>query len=237
MKQSEQELRATVALCGRILAAHGHDDFIWGHLSMRDPDGRGVWMKTATVGLEETSERDVILVSFEGEVLDGDGRRHVEWPIHTEIYTARPDVGAVVHSHAQYSVAVAAAGQPLRPVSHAATLFVPPDVPRFTTTSDLIATREMGQAVAATLGHESALFLVNHGLVTAGRDAADAVVRAVLLEKAAQHQVLTTAAGGPRIWTSDEDALAKRATTWSQAHLEMLWDYLVRSAPPPRAAH
>lgn len=236
MNPAEKELRTTVSLGCRILAANGHDDFVWGHLSVRDPEGRGIWMKAAALGLEEITETDVLLVSFDGEILEGDGRRHVEWPIHTEIYSARPDVGAVVHSHAEYSIAIAAAGQRLLPVSHAATLFVPPDVPRFTKTSNLIVTPQLGQSVAAALGQESALFLVNHGLVTVGRDARDAVMRAVLLEKACRHQVLTAAAGGPQIWTSDEDALAKRATTWSEGHLHMLWDYLGRTAPAPPGA-
>ena len=64
---------------------------------------------------------------------------------------ARPDVGGVVHTHPPHAVALAATGQPLRPVSHAANYFVP-DVPRFTKTADLIRSRALGQDVAAALG-------------------------------------------------------------------------------------
>jgi ribulose-5-phosphate 4-epimerase/fuculose-1-phosphate aldolase len=142
----------TVALSSRILAAHGHDDLIWGHASCRDPQGRGAWLKSAEWGLAEVTAERVHLVSGDGEVLEGTGPRHSEFPIHTEIYAARSDVGGVVHTHPPYSIGLAASGQPLRPLSHAATMFVPPDVPVFDATSDLIRTAQLGKQLAAVLG-------------------------------------------------------------------------------------
>jgi len=224
-----RRLRELVALGCRILGANGHDDYVWGHVSARDPDGRGVWMKASTYGFEEITADHVILVGFDGEVLDGDRPRHSEWPIHTEIIGSRPHVGGVVHSHPPHSIAVGAAGQPLRPISHAGTLFVPPDVPRFTKTSELILTRDLGADVAGSLDGQDAVLLVNHGIVTVGKDVRDAVIRAVLLEKAAHQQMLTYAFGGPKYWSSDEEAMAKRKTVWGEHHLVMLWDYLGRS--------
>jgi L-ribulose-5-phosphate 4-epimerase len=221
-------LRREVALGCRILAAEGHDDLVWGHVSARDPRGRGAWMKAAGLGFEEIRDGDVILVDRAGEVLEGDGRRHIEFPIHTEILAARPDVGAVVHSHAQHAVALAAAGEPLRPVSHAATLFVPPEVPRFTQTADLITTPELGRAVAGRLGAQDAMFLVNHGLVTVGRDVPDAVVRAVLLERACAAQLEVRGHGGRPTWSSPAEALAKRESVYPPQARRDAWDYLVR---------
>jgi L-fuculose-phosphate aldolase len=223
------ELRELVALGCRILGANGHPDYVWGHVSARDPDGRGIWMKASTYGFEEITPDHVILVSFEGEVLEGDRPRHSEWPIHTEIMRARPDVGSVVHSHPPHSIAVGASGKPLLPVSHAGTLFVPPDVPRFTKTANLIVTREMGADVAQKLDDQGAMMLVNHGIVTSGKDVRDAVIRAVLLEKASQQLILTYALGEPTRWSDDDEALAKRRSVWSEQHLVMLWDYLTRS--------
>lgn len=225
---TEQELREQVALGCRILAGTGHDDFIWGHVSARDPDGRGAWMKASTFGFEEITAEHVILVGFDGEVLAGEHPRHVEWPIHTEVMRARPDVGSVVHSHPPHSIAIAASGQPLLPVSHAGTMFVPPDVPRYAKTAELIVTKALGSEVATTLSDHHALFLVNHGIVTAGAGVRDAVIRAVLLEKAARQQMITHAFGGLRRWSHDEEALRKRATVWSEKQLAALWEYLGR---------
>jgi ribulose-5-phosphate 4-epimerase/fuculose-1-phosphate aldolase len=83
----------------RALAAAGQGDMVWGHASIRDPDGRGAWMKSAGWGLEEIDAAKVILVSPDGSVADGAGPRHIEYPIHTEIMAARPEVGSVVHTH------------------------------------------------------------------------------------------------------------------------------------------
>lgn len=229
------ELREQVALGCRILAVTGHDDFIWGHVSVRDPEGRGVWMKASTFGFEEITAEHVILVGWGGEVLIGEHPRHVEWPIHTEVMRLRPDVGSVVHSHPPHSIAIAASGQPLRPVSHAGTLFVPPDVPRFTKTAELIVTTALGIDVAAALGPRPALFLVNHGIVTAGTDVRDAVIGAVLLEKAAHQQLLVQGFGGARRWSSDEESLRKRRTVWAESQRAALWNYLVRRTAGPSA--
>jgi L-ribulose-5-phosphate 4-epimerase len=225
---TEKELREQVALGCRILGANGHDDYVWGHVSVRDPDGRGAWMKPSTFGFDEITAEHMILVGFDGEVLAGDHPRHIEWPIHLEILNARPDLNSVVHTHPPHSIALAASGQPLLPVSHAGTMFVPPEVPCFTQTAELIVTRQLGDQVAGTLAHLHALFLVNHGIVTAGDSIRDAVVRAVLLEKAAHQQMLTHAFGCPRRWSDDEEALRKRATVWSERQRAALWDYLRR---------
>jgi hypothetical protein len=63
------------------------------------------------------------------------GPRHIEYPIHTEIMAARPDVGAVVHTHSPTACAFAALDVPLRPLDHAGSLFCYPDIPRFTLTA------------------------------------------------------------------------------------------------------
>jgi L-fuculose-phosphate aldolase len=221
-------LRDEVALGCRILAAEDQGDFVWGHVSARDPEGRGVWMKAAGLGFEEIGRGEVILVGWDGEVLDGDGRRHIEYPIHTELMRTRPDVNAVVHTHAPWSVAFASTGQPLRPLSHEGTLFVPPEVPRFTKTGDLIVSAELGADLAATVAGRNAAFMVNHGVVTCGPDVPTAVMAAVILERACRTNIRAIAGGGPASWSNDEEALSKRARCWSPQLQRQAWDYLAR---------
>ena len=222
------ELRDSVALGCRILGLEDQGDFVWGHVSARDPEGRGVWMKASTYGFEEIGRDQVILVSWDGEVLEGDGRRHAEYPIHTELMRARDDVHAVVHTHAPWAVAFASADQPLRPVSHEATLFVPPEVARFTKTGDLILTQELGVDLAAAVGDRNAAFMLHHGIVTCGPDVVTAVMAAVLLERACRTNVRALAAGGPKTWSSDEEALSKRGHCYPPQLLQQAWDYLAR---------
>jgi L-fuculose-phosphate aldolase len=185
-------------------------------------------MKAATWGFEEIDEGKVILVDPDGAVVEGTGRRHAEFPIHTEVMAARPDVTSVVHTHAPHAVALAATGQPLRPISHEGTLFVPPDIARFTETGDLILTRALGRKVAAALGERNALFLVNHGIVTVGPDVPTAVLTALLLERACRMQLVASSAGELVRWSSDDEALAKRDHCYPPELLAQAWAYLVR---------
>lgn len=223
------DVRRRVSLASRVLAAHGQADLIWGHASLRDPDGAGVWIKAAGWGMEEVTPDRVHLVDATGRVLRGDGPPHNEYPIHTEIMAARPDVGGVVHTHAPHAIALAAAGQSLRPVSHAANYFVPPQVPRFTDTADLVQTPQLGKQLAACLGDANAVFMVNHGLVTVGPDVESATVAAILLEQAARQQLLTQGFGGWATWSPEEESLSKRANIHSARMFSAAWDYLVRS--------
>ncbi|HEX3923970.1 MAG TPA: class II aldolase/adducin family protein [Streptosporangiaceae bacterium] len=223
-----EDVRELVATASKILAAAGHGDLIWGHTSARDPDGRGVWLKAARWGLEEVTPGRVHLVTEDGEVVAGEGQRHSEYPIHTEIMNARPDVGGVVHTHPPYAVALGATGQPLRPVSHAANYFTP-DVPRFSLTADLIRTRELGKEVAAALGDAPAVLMVNHGIVTVGKNLKIATIAAVVLERACQQQMLTHAFGGWPTWSTSQESQDKQQKIYADDRMEAVWDYLVRS--------
>lgn len=222
------DVRELVAQASRILASQGQDDLIWGHVSMRDSEGRGAWLKSAEWGLAEITPGRVQLVSADGEVREGSGPRHSEYPIHLEILAARPDVGAVVHTHPPHAVALAAAGVQLRAVSHAANWFVPPEVPRFTATADLILTPDLGKQLAAELGGSNAIFLVNHGIVTTGPDIQTATVRAVLLERACEQQMITNGFGGWPSWSGASESYAKRENIYNTRAVGAVWNYLLR---------
>jgi L-ribulose-5-phosphate 4-epimerase len=223
-----EDLRRLVSLSCRVLGEAEQGDLIWGHVSARDPQGRGVWMKGSGLGFEEVGPDDVLLVSWDGEVLEGAGRRHVEYPIHTEVMRSRGDVGSVIHTHSPAAVALGSLGVPLRAISHEANLFVPPDVARYTDTGDLILTAELGQGVAAALGDRNACLLVNHGVVVAAGDVPTATVTAYLLDRACRMQLTAMAAGGWPTWSSAQESLAKREHCYADGMLHSAWDYLVR---------
>lgn len=226
-----REIRELLALGCRVLGAAGHGDLVWGHLSMRDPAGRGVWMKASGWGFEEVMPDRVLLVDRDGGVLEGAGRRHVEYPIHTEIMAVRADVNAVAHTHSAAAVAFGATGRALQPVSHEATLFVPPDIARFTKTGDLILTPELGGSLAEVLGDRNAALMVNHGVVVAAPDVPTAVVTTVLLDAACEMNLRVLAAGGAARVSPEAEALAKREHCYPAPLLRQAWDYLVRRLP------
>ncbi|MFE7718149.1 class II aldolase/adducin family protein [Nocardia rhizosphaerihabitans] len=222
--------RTHVVQASHVLAVAGLGDMVWGHASVRDPDGRGVWMKAAGWGFEEIDDDKVVLVSAAGEVLDGSGRRHLEYPIHTEIMAARPDVGCVVHTHAPTLSAFASLNCELRPISHDGVLFANSRLPRFTETGALIDSPRLGTALASTLGSADAILIPHHGAVTVGPDVATAVMGAVLLERACRTQLMSMSAGGPKTWSNESEVDFKRGQVWDPTQVLAGWNYLLRRA-------
>lgn len=230
------EARELVERACQALAAAGQDDLVWGHPSLRDADGRGIWMKSAGWSFEEVDASKVVLVSPDGEVLDGSGRRHIEYPIHTEIMIRRSDVGAVVHTHSDAANAFAALDVPMRALNHAGSLFCFPDIPRFTLTGGLIKTRVLGEALADALGEAPACLMPQHGIVTVGKDIPTAVMVAVLLDKACKVQLNAMASGPLARFGGEEDTVAKRAEVWADGQIHAGWDYLLRRAGIPEGS-
>ena len=224
-----RDVRAEVVLGGRVLHAAGLSDLVWGHVSMRDPGGRGVWMKAAGLGFEQVTDEDVLLVDDHGEVQDGRGARHREYPIHTELLRARPDAGSVVHVHPPHAIAMAAAGVELQAFSHVGGVFSA-GVTSYDGAAGLVDTAESGAALATALGDGRALLLAGHGVVTIGASVAIAVTTAVMLECACQLQLLVEGFGGVRAPYTAVEAGSVYAHTLTEDHLLGAWRYLVAQA-------
>lgn len=227
----EERLRRDLAVACRVLAANGQGDSVYGHVTARLPGWDRFWMKPAWLGLEEIREEHLILVDLNGNVLQGEQTRHSEYPIHAEVMRARPDVLAVVHTHPKFSIAFASRGAPLRPVSHEACYFWPPDVPVVEEFTELVRTAAQGQVVARALGGERGLFLRNHGIVVAGTDVAEACVGAILLERAAEIQLLAESGGRTPKHTPPEEALRKRDQIYRPGALRSAFEYHARRLP------
>jgi L-ribulose-5-phosphate 4-epimerase len=225
---ADTALAEQVAVANNALAVAGQSDLVWGHASLRDPDGRGAWLKASGWGFEEVTPERVVLVDRDGTVLAGAEPRHIEYPIHLELIAARPDINSVVHTHARAATAFASLGVPLRALSHDGVEFCRPDVPRYTRTGSLIRTSELGKALADTIGDAAGCLIPRHGLVTVGPDLATAVMRAMLLDRACEQQLRAMAAGGPALWSDDEELALKTAEVWPPAQLHAGYRYLVR---------
>lgn len=221
------EMRRQLAYACRILAANGQNDAVFGHVSYRKAGENAYWMKPGGFGLEEITPETLILLDLDGQVLVGTHPRHIEYPIHSEVFRARSEITCVVHTHPIYSIAFAATGQPLQALSQEGPWFTPPDVARFTKTSNLIATHELGEAVADTLGQARACYLVNHGIVVAGTSIEEAIHAALCLERASHIQLLASAASAHLHSTPEEESLEKREM-FSPRALKNLWDYYCR---------
>ena len=211
----------------RILEMEGHGDMTLGHLSLRDPDGRGFWLKRNAYGLGEIlSARDFVLVDHEGRQLAGEGGRHSEWPIHSRILLARPDVQVVAHTHpAHASVLSAFRGAPLPYTLDADYLA---HVPCFGGESALLKTSDQGDALAVALGSHFAVLMANHGVTFCGTSVEHAVCIGVFLERAARLHVLGACAGGEPTFPGQAARELRRGQIMSPVHIEHCWNYFGR---------
>ena len=183
---SAELLKERVAWACRILALEGYADLTLGHVSARGPDGR-VYIKRKGVALDEVAAEDVV------EADDASADLHLETVLHTEVYRARPDVGAVVHGHPPYATSLAATGAELELLTHDAVLFAD-GLARFDD-PDLIVEDGQGAAVARALGSRRAVLLGNHGVLVVGKDVPWVVLAAVTLERAVRLQAIAGTLG------------------------------------------
>jgi len=217
-----------LARAHRILNLEGHNDMSLGHLSLRDPAGRGLWLKRGNIGLEEViSEDDFILIGFGGDVLEGDGIRHLEWPIHAEILAARPEVNVVAHTHPFHATVLSATNAEIGPYSNEGVWFTG-GVPHFKLTSDLVNTPQLGQELARALGRAHAVLLKNHGATFVGTSVREATLAGVFLERAARLQLALAASGLAHEHSGHEEIAEKRRTIYPPRAVENFWQYYNR---------
>mgnify|MGYP001247662614 FL=1 len=212
MAELSNSLRADLdelARACRVLELEGQGDRVVGHMALRDPDGRGMWMKRAGVALGEIFDaRDFVLLDFDGRKLDGDGASHGEWPIHSEILRLRPEINATAHTHPFYASVYSASEEPLMTVVPRSTT-QPVRPPRFEGGADLICTREVAIAMVESMDGRNAVLLRNHGIVTCGARIEDSVLVAIALEKMCR-EALTINASGLTFGCPEEDELLKK---------------------------
>jgi L-fuculose-phosphate aldolase len=197
MAATAQSLREQVAWACRILALEGYADLTLGHVSGRS-DGDGiVQIKRKGVALDEVDPDDVIELDLAHDEARLTPDMHLEAVLHSEVYKARPDVGAVVHGHPPFVTAFAATGAALELLTHDSVLFSE-GLAVFEETPEMITEVAEGQAVAEALGDKRAVILRNHGVLVVGKNVPWAVLTALTLERAVRLQSIARTLGSLR---------------------------------------
>jgi L-fuculose-phosphate aldolase len=225
---THDDIKQQMIWAGRVLVAEGQDDFTRGHISFRLPDASSrFFMKPHSIGLDEITLENILTIDLDGNVVAGAARRHSEVYIHSEIFKARPDIHCVIHSHPPYATALSASGRPMRCYSQPAALFHKA-LGVYAGTINLIRTHDMGAAVAKALGSHRAVLLKNHGVAVAGATIAEAVIGAIMLEKAAMVQLIAEAAGDVALEFPSADIEKLRHDISQPEQFAVNFDYLVR---------
>ena len=225
---AEAELRELVATSGRILYQQGLTDYL-GHCSARVPGTERVVIKpkhSKTVRSPgELGAADMIVIDLDGNLLEGSDAPPAECFIHTEIYRARPDVRAVVHTHQRAATLLGVVGGQLLPVLHVPAVLADGGTMTTWPCPLLVTDRELGKDMAASLGAAGLCHLQGHGIVSAADSIRRATVMAIALEQLAEANLTILQTGlKPRVITAGElDEL--RATV---AAIDGRWAYYVQ---------
>jgi len=197
----EAEVLRDLAAASRILAAQGVVDG-FGHVSMRHPAAPDRYLMARSIAPALVTPGDIIEYDLDSNPCNANGRgSFLERFIHGEIYKARPEIGAVVHSHSPSVIPFGLVGVPMQAMFHNAA-FIAAGVPvfdirqKFGATDMLVSDGVKGVALAAVMGRSDVVLMRAHGSVACGPTLQTAVFRAVYTEVNARIQHWTTALAG-----------------------------------------
>ena len=182
---------ALAAAC-RIIAGEGHESGLAGQVTARAEKSDTWWTLQFGYGFEEASPERMVLVDSDLKPLGG-GRPNPGVRFHVWIYRQRPDVNAIIHTHAPWASALAATGKPLQ-IAHmdSAMLFGTAHLPEW---PGVPVADDEGRIISAALGPAKTILLANHGLLAAGSSVEEATYLSVFFERAARMQMRAMAAG------------------------------------------
>ncbi|MDQ5850047.1 MAG: aldolase [Pseudomonadota bacterium] len=190
---AELEPRAALAAACRILAREGHESGLAGQITARGERPATWWTLQFGYGFEEATRERMVLVDEDLQPLQG-GRPNPGVRFHVWIYRQRPDVNAIIHTHAPYASALAATGKPLKTIHmDSAMLHGCAHLPEW---PGVPVADDEGRIISGALGSAKTILLANHGLLATGTCVEEAAYLAVFFERAARMQLRAMAAGG-----------------------------------------
>lgn len=192
----EWNARVELATLYRLVAHFKMTDTIYTHITMRVPGEFSFLINAFGLLYEEITASSLVKVDIEGNILDdptGIGINRAGFIIHSAVHRGRHDVSSVIHTHTAAGVGVASQKGGLLPISqHAAILINSIGYHDF---EGIAVNPEEQERLIANLGPRPILMLRNHGLLTAGRTAGEALYYMLTLERACQIQIAAQAGG------------------------------------------
>jgi ribulose-5-phosphate 4-epimerase/fuculose-1-phosphate aldolase len=227
---ADRALIDKLVLANRILYRQGVVDG-FGHVSVRHDQSPDHFLLARNMAPGLVRREDIVTFDLDGAALDAVGRRvYLERFIHGEMYRARPDVQAVVHSHSPNVIPFGVTGTPLLPVFHmsgflaeGSALFEIRDVAG--DTDMLISDGSLGVALAAALGSRSTVLMRGHGSTVVGASLEQAVYRAFYAEVNARLQTQARQLGEVTYLNANE---AAKAAAINDTQLPRVWELWAR---------
>lgn len=178
-----------------------------GNLSVYGKETDTMVITPTSVAYETITPEDMSVIRLDGTVLEGPYRPSSEWRMHAAIYEAKPETGAVIHTHSPYATAFAVNNRNIPAILIEMAFFLGGDVPlaKFA----VPGTKEVGTEAVKVLTDRTGCLLANHGVLAVGKDLEQAHLRAVYIEDAAKICSIAMS-NGPIVTFSQEQIDAMR---------------------------
>ena len=192
-----EQLKREVYEANMELPRRGLITYTWGNVSGRDAETGYFVIKPSGVDYDKLTPEDMVVVDLDGKVIEGKYKPSSDTPTHIELYKRYPELGGIVHTHSPEATSWAQAGRsiPLYGTTHADYFYGPIPCARSLTKEEIEGEYEKntGLVIIETFEenginpvHTPGVLCCNHGPFTWGKDAAEAVHNAVVLEEVAK---------------------------------------------------
>ena len=177
--------------------------------------GDGMLITPSGMAYDTLTPSDIVFVGDDGAVSPGSRKPSSEWHFHLAAYGARPEAGAVVHTHSMHATVLACAHQPIPAFHYMVAAAGGADIPLVPYA--LFGTDELARYVAQGLANRRACLMANHGQIATGETLAAALELAAEVETLAEQYSKVLMLGPPRLLTAAEmDAALERFKTYGQ---------------------
>lgn len=200
-----EQLKKEVFEANMALPRHGMVIFTWGNVSGIDRDKGLIVIKPSGVDYDKMKEEDMVVVDWNGNVVEGRYKPSSDTATHLEMYKAFPGLGGIVHTHSTWATIFSQAGKdiPALGTTHADYFYGPIPCTRPMTAEEIQTEYEKntGLVIVETFKDRDpeqipAVLVREHGPFSWGKDPAEAVYHAVVLEQLAQMAYYTQALRG-----------------------------------------
>jgi ribulose-5-phosphate 4-epimerase/fuculose-1-phosphate aldolase len=215
-------------LANHILANEGVVDGL-GHISVRHDQRDDRFLLSRGLAPAVVTAADIMQYDRDGKPMNAQGQAHYgERFIHAAIYSARPDVQAVIHSHTPSILPYANSNVQMRPV-YQMSAFLAAGAPVFDirriegARGMLVNNMRLGRALAETLADKAVVLMRSHGAVVVGNSIREAVSNAIYLDVNAKMQAQFIALGAPVRYLEAEDLPAAGGNPYDRVWEHAKW--------------
>ena len=189
-----EQLRQQVLVANLLMPKFGLVQFTWGNVSGIDRTSGLVVIKPSGAKYEELTAEDMVIVDFDGKIIEGKLNPSSDTLTHVALYKAFPNMGGIVHTHSRWATSFAQAGKPIEPTgtTHADYFYGTIPCTRQMTPAEIAGNyeKETGKVIIETFKNIDpdtipAVLIQSHGPFCWGKTPEKAVETAVVLEEVA----------------------------------------------------